>query len=136
MRRSTRFLPENKRQDLRQLVGLIREHIKDVGMIVLFGSYAKDKYVDYDQRIEFGVPTYYMSDYDILILTDKEIGAVRYSLFRKSRIVFRGQEPTVPYASAVHQLRYRRFQLRPFESPLLRDRDQTRRNHSLRFGKI
>lgn len=83
MRRSTRFLPENKRQDLRQLVGLIREHIKDVGMIVLFGSYAKDKYVDYDQRIEFGVPTYYMSDYDILILTDKEIGAVRYSLFSK-----------------------------------------------------
>lgn len=83
MRRSTRFLPENKRQDLRQLVGLIREHIKDVGMIVLFGSYAKDKYVDYDQRIEFGVPTYYMSDYDILILTDKEIGTVRYSLFSK-----------------------------------------------------
>ena len=83
MRRSTRFLPENKRQDLRQLVRLIREHIKDVGMIVLFGSYAKDKYVDYDQRIEFGVPTYYMSDYDILILTDKEIGAVKYSLFSK-----------------------------------------------------
>ena len=83
MRRSTRFLPENKRQDLRQLVGLIREHIKDVGMIVLFGSYAKNKYVDYDQRIEFGVPTYYMSDYDILILTRKEIGAVKYSLFSK-----------------------------------------------------
>ena len=83
MRRSTRFLPENKRQDLRQLVGLIREHIKEVGMIVLFGSYAKNKYVDYDQRIEFGVPTYYMSDYDILILTRKEIGAVKYSLFSK-----------------------------------------------------
>lgn len=83
MRRSTRFLPENKRQDLRQLVGLIREHIKDVGMIVLFGSYAKDKYVDYDQRIEFGVPTYYMSDYDILILTRKAIGAVEYSLYEK-----------------------------------------------------
>ncbi len=83
MRRSTRFLPENKRQDLRQLVGLIREHIKDVGMIVLFGSYAKDKYVDYDQRIEFGVPTYYMSDYDILILTRKDIGAVEYSLYEK-----------------------------------------------------
>jgi len=83
MRRSARFLPENKRQDLRQLVGLIREHIKEVGMIVLFGSYAKNKYVDYDQRIEFGVPTYYMSDYDILILTRKEIGAVKYSLFSK-----------------------------------------------------
>ena len=52
---------------MRQLVGLIREHIKDVGVIVLFGSYAKDKYVNYD----------------ILILTRKEIGAVKYSLFSK-----------------------------------------------------
>ena len=43
-------------------------------MIILYGSYAKNKYVDYDQRVEFGVPTYYMSDYDILILTRKEIG--------------------------------------------------------------
>ena len=48
-------------------MGLIREHIKDVGLIVLFGSYAKDKYVNYD----------------ILILTRKEIGAVKYSLFSK-----------------------------------------------------
>lgn len=30
-------------------------------------------YVDYDQRVEFGVPTYFMSDYDILILTRKPI---------------------------------------------------------------
>ena len=52
-------------------------------MIILFGSYAKNKYVDYDQRIEFGVPTYYMSDYDLLILTRKDIGAVKFSLYSK-----------------------------------------------------
>jgi hypothetical protein len=52
-------------------------------MIILYGSYAKNKYVDYDQRVEFGVPTYYMSDYDILILTRKEIGAIEYSLYDK-----------------------------------------------------
>lgn len=52
-------------------------------MIVLFGSYAKNKYVDYDQRVEFGTPTYYMSDYDIVILTRKPIGAVEYSLYEK-----------------------------------------------------
>lgn len=56
MKRSIGFLPENKRQDLQQLVDLIRTHIKDVGMVILFGSYAKNKYVDYDQRIEFGTP--------------------------------------------------------------------------------
>lgn len=83
MKRSIGFLPENKRQDLQQLVDLIRTHIKDVGMVILFGSYAKNKYVDYDQRIEFGTPTYYMSDYDLLVLTRKEIGAIQYSLYAK-----------------------------------------------------
>lgn len=83
MKQSIGFLPENKRQDLQQLVDLICTHIKDVGMVILFGSYAKNKYVDYDQRIEFGTPTYYMSDYDLLVLTRKEIGAIQYSLYAK-----------------------------------------------------
>lgn len=83
MKRSIRFLPPNKRQDLQQLVALIREHVKQVEMVILFGSYAKNEYVDYDQRIEFGTPTYYMSDYDIVILTRKPIGAVEFSLYEK-----------------------------------------------------
>ena len=83
MKRSTRFLPPRKRQDLQQLTALIREQVKQVEMVILFGSYAKNKYVDYDQRIEFGTPTYYMSDYDIVILTRKPIGAVEYSLYEK-----------------------------------------------------
>ena len=83
MKRSIRFLPPRKRQDLQQLTALILEQVKQVEMIVLFGSYAKNSYVDYDQRIEFGTPTYYMSDYDIVILTRKPIGAVEYSLYEK-----------------------------------------------------
>ena len=68
---------------MQQLVALIREQIKQVEMVILFGSYAKNSYVDYDQRIEFGTPTYYMSDYDIAIVTRKPIGAVEYSLYEK-----------------------------------------------------
>ena len=83
MKRSIRFLPLRKRQDLQQLTALIREQVKQVEMIVLFGSYAKNKYVDYDQRVEFGTPTYYMSDYDIVILTRKPIGAIESSLYEK-----------------------------------------------------
>lgn len=88
MKRSIRFLPPRKRQDLQQLVSLIREQVKQVEMVILFGSYAKNKYVDYDQRIEFGTPTYYMSDYDIVILTRKPIGAVEYSLYEKIKDKF------------------------------------------------
>lgn len=83
MKKSVNFLPENKRNDLKQLVDLVRRNIKDVGMVILYGSYARNTYVDYDQRIEFGIPTYFMSDYDILILTRKEIGAIEYSLYDK-----------------------------------------------------
>lgn len=83
MKKSVNFLPENKRNDLKQLVGLVRQHMKDVGMVILYGSYARNTYVDYDQRIEFGTPTYYMSDYDLLVLTRKEIGAIQYSLYAK-----------------------------------------------------
>lgn len=88
MKRSTRFLPPRKRQDLQQLTTLIREQVKQVEMVILFGSYAKNKYVDYDQRVEFGTPTYYMSDYDIVILTRKPIGAVESSLYEKIKDKF------------------------------------------------
>ncbi len=57
-------------------------------MVILFGSYAKNKYVEYDQRIEFGTPTYYMSDYDIVILTRKPIGAIESSLYEKIKDKF------------------------------------------------
>ena len=88
MKKSVKFLPPKKQADLEQLVGLVRQHIKDVHMIILYGSYARNNYVDYDQRIEFGVPTYYMSDYDILILTRKEIGAIEFSLYDKIKDAF------------------------------------------------
>ena len=76
-------MPESKQADLAQLVALVRKHVKEVGIIILFGSYAKNSYVDYDQRIEFGVPTYYMSDYDILVLTRRDMGAIQHALFSK-----------------------------------------------------
>ena len=83
MKQSIDFLPERKQRDLRELVALVRKEIKDVVMVILYGSYARNTYVDYDQRIEFGVPTYFMSDYDIVILTRKPIGAIEYSLYDK-----------------------------------------------------
>lgn len=71
------FLPYRKQKDLRQLVGLIREEVEDVVMIILFGSYAKNAYVECDQRCEFGVNTLYISDYDLLVITKKRFGVRR-----------------------------------------------------------
>jgi predicted nucleotidyltransferase/HEPN domain-containing protein len=78
MKKSIKYLPEEKQADLKYLVSLILNKIPQTQMIILYGSYATGKYVDYDSRIEFGICTTYMSDYDILVVThgakDKEVG--------------------------------------------------------------
>ena len=42
MKSDITFLPERKQRDLHELVALIREEIRDVVMIILYGSYAKN----------------------------------------------------------------------------------------------
>ena len=70
MKRSIAHLPKRKQDDLYFLVKKVVERLPQTTMIILYGSYAKGGYVEYDERIEFGIPTSYMSDYDILVVTD------------------------------------------------------------------
>lgn len=72
MEKSIAYLPKQKQDDLRQIVALVLKELPDCEMIILYGSYARNDYVDYDQRTEYGVPTYFMSDYDILVVTADE----------------------------------------------------------------
>lgn len=51
------------------LVKLIRKKLPQAGMIILYGSYARNEFVHRDERVEFGIPTVFMSDYDILVVT-------------------------------------------------------------------
>ncbi len=78
MKKSVKYLPREKQEDLKYIVSMILERIPRTEMIILYGSYATGKYVEYDTRVEFGVRTTYMSDYDILVVTsgekDKEVG--------------------------------------------------------------
>lgn len=80
MKKSISHLPKRKQEDLIHLVREINKRLPQAGMIILYGSYATGKYVEYDERIEFGVPTSFMSDYDILVVTngvsDKKAGIV------------------------------------------------------------
>lgn len=70
MKKSLSHLPKEKRDDLHLITQYILETLTEsCEMIILYGSYARGNYVDYDQRIEYGIPTYFMSDYDILIIT-------------------------------------------------------------------
>jgi len=68
MKKSVAFLPKENREGLKYIVSLIREKIPQCEMIILFGSYARGEFVRYDERVEFGIPTSFMSDYDILVV--------------------------------------------------------------------
>ena len=70
MKTSINYLPEQKRDELRRIVKCVREVLPGCEMIILYGSYASNTYVDYDQRIEYGIRTCFMSDYDILVVTN------------------------------------------------------------------
>lgn len=75
MKTDITFLPERTRNDLLELVDLIREEVKDVVMIILYGSYAKNTYVIHDIQIgPNGETTEYHSDYDIMVVTRKRLG--------------------------------------------------------------
>ena len=76
MKQSIDFLPERKQRDLRELVDLIRDQVEDVVMIILYGSYARNTYVELDIRRDYGGgKIQYVSDYDILILSKKRLGS-------------------------------------------------------------
>ena len=68
MKQSIAFLPKKNREDLKYLVELILDKIPVCEMIILYGSYARGTYVSYDEREEFGIPTSFKSDYDILVI--------------------------------------------------------------------
>lgn len=80
MKKSISYLPKRKQEDLIFLVRQINKRLPEAQMIILYGSYATGKFVEYDERVEFGIPTSFMSDYDILVTTngisDKKAGNI------------------------------------------------------------
>lgn len=88
MKTSIDFLPKRKQNDLRELVALARKEIKDVAMIILFGSYAKNKFVDCDVTHDFGITEFYISDYDLLIVTKRRLGGKESTVVSQIREAF------------------------------------------------
>lgn len=69
MKKAITYLPSTNQRDLHFLVESILTRVKQTEMIILFGSYARNDYVVYDEKYEFGKLQFYVSDYDILVVT-------------------------------------------------------------------
>lgn len=79
MKKSITYLPLTNQRDLHFIVEAVLQRLKQTEMIILFGSYARNDYVAYDEKYEFGKLQFYVSDYDILVVTSgvSDGGAIR-----------------------------------------------------------
>ncbi|MCD7972907.1 MAG: HEPN domain-containing protein [Candidatus Azobacteroides sp.] len=69
MKKSIAYLPPSNQKELNFIVENILKRLKQTEMIILFGSYARNDYVVYDEKEEFNKVQFFVSDYDILVVT-------------------------------------------------------------------
>ncbi|MHC4395558.1 MAG: HEPN domain-containing protein [Planctomycetota bacterium] len=106
MKRSLAHLPEYKQKELELIKDIILEKVPDVRMIVLFGSYARDEWVE-DTHLEGHVTHVYESDFDILVATryKKTAEDLKIHDIVKQRINATGKVDT-PYDIIYHNYNY------------------------------
>ena len=75
MKKSLAHLPKHKREELKEVISVITEGA-EVEMIVLFGSYARDDWVE-DVYVEGHITYEYKSDFDILVIVKDRLYARR-----------------------------------------------------------
>lgn len=68
MKTSLNHLPQSKRNQILEIVDIIKEVVSPE-KIILFGSYAKGKYVEHRYTGKDGIFYEYVSDYDFLVVT-------------------------------------------------------------------
>ena len=78
MKTDLSHLPEQKQAELKAMVALLIPHYTEIEMIILFGSYARGTWVA-DKYVEKGNTYEYTSDYDLLIILNKNHSANNHS---------------------------------------------------------
>ena len=68
MKTSLSYLPEIKQTQILHIVDIIKA-VVNPEKIILYGSYAKNTYVEHRYRDSSGTEYEYRSDYDILVVT-------------------------------------------------------------------
>lgn len=83
MKKSLSYLPKHKRSELELIVQRIREVVPEAEMIILFGSYARDEWVE-EVFTERHITYEYKSDFDILVIVESHAIANRVRLWTKA----------------------------------------------------
>jgi len=80
MKSSLDHLPERKQHELKQIVSALIPRFQEIEMVILFGSYARGSYVEFDTYVEKGITYEYKSDYDLLVVLSKNAQADSHTL--------------------------------------------------------
>ncbi|MDD5598146.1 MAG: HEPN domain-containing protein [Victivallaceae bacterium] len=82
MKKTFTHLSDNKQNELKHIVSIVRDMCGDVEMIILFGSYARGDYKE-EADLKPERTSGHRSDYDVLVVTGKKATAVDIGLWRK-----------------------------------------------------
>ena len=82
MKKTFAHLSEEKQDELKHIVSVVRNLCSDVEMIILFGSYARGDYKE-ETDLKPERKSGHKSDYDILVVTGEKATAVNIGLWRK-----------------------------------------------------
>lgn len=102
MKTSLSHLPENKQYEIKRIADIIQEVVKPE-MIILFGSYAKGKWIEERYTDKVGTKYEYISDYDFLVITNDN---PEKSYTQESMIMDRVDRYKPPVNLEIHELNY------------------------------
>jgi len=102
MKKSLAHLPKQKQDELEIIRDIILEKVPDVRMIVLFGSYARNEWVQ-DTHLEGNVTHVYESDFDILVAAKSKKAAEDFNAHdRVEKAIDATNQVKTPYSIIYH----------------------------------
>lgn len=106
MKKTLTHLPQEKQDELELIKDIILEKIPDVRMIVLFGSYARGRWVE-DIHTEGHTTHVYESDFDILVATKSKKSAENCDLHdRVEKAIAATNKVKTPHSIIYHTFSY------------------------------
>jgi HEPN domain-containing protein/predicted nucleotidyltransferase len=104
MKKTLAHLPQRKKQELKRVVEIIRDAVPSVEMIILFGSHARDDWVE-DTYKEGHITYEYRSDFDILVVTaDKKTACNEPLWFKVEQRIAEGSPDRTPVSLIEHHV--------------------------------
>lgn len=104
------FLPAVKQAEIRHIIKALVPRFSEIEMIILFGSYARNKWIE-DVYVENTITYEYKSDYDLLIVTGNQFKGNVDTLTGSFSSVLQALNLQTPVSPIVHGIEFINTQL-------------------------